>query len=225
MTEFKPKLNDNTETLSAEDKAKIREEVLRVEAAAQEAELKTPVVSKVGLTSKVATASDPVVDKRPVVNEAHMIDFNEFMQPATADKIKELNAKIDWSKVKDDDIFNDAIVAIDLKLPSYLDMKPRDPSIMFRWVNRKFNGEGGNRYEQMRSMGFINARPEDCATVFDKNRINVQDGGILCGDLILMKIPKLLLLGMYKATYNKSNKMFDNKAVHEKAKSVANARV
>lgn len=175
-----------------------------------------------GLTSQVAQATkdNVIVDKKPMVND-NAIDLNEFMQPATADVVKKLNDAIDWSKIKDDDIFHDAIVAIDLKLPSYLDVKPKDPSVMFRWVNRKFNGEGGNRYEQMRSMGFRNTEPDDCATKFDPNRINTQDGGILCGDLILMKIPKILLLGMYRANYNKSNKMFNSTNVNNEARNVA----
>jgi hypothetical protein len=155
--------------------------------------------------------------------EAKKLKFESFMHPATAKAIEELMARqdIDWSKVDERHILSDAIVALDLKLPAYLDIKLKDPVYMGMWVNRKFNGEGGNRYEAMKAIGFMNVDPSDCLGPFDPNRITCQDGGIMCGDLIFMKIPKPLLFGYYKNNYIKANKTFSRQNVHEQAKRAA----
>lgn len=84
-------------------------------------------------------------------------------------------------------VVDDEIIAKPLVDPDFTNVKPKNPNIRFRWVNRIHGNEGrGGRFEQAKASGFERAIPADCATAVSGHMI--KDGCIIYGDLILMKI-------------------------------------
>lgn len=167
--------------------------------------------NKVITTNNVLT-SPPVIDKPiPVAgDDVVKLDGDEFMRTLTPEERKNI------TDLTEDDILTDAVVAKDLTIPTYLDLKPVDPIYVFRWVNRKYDGDGGNRYEQMRSIGFMNAEIEDVDGKIDP-KVTQDSGGIVCGDVILMKIRKDIYYSYLKANIIKSNKLFNRQNVTKEA--------
>jgi hypothetical protein len=102
----------------------------------------------------------------------------------------------DLSKITEADILNlDFIDAKAFDIPAMLQVAPKDGNIRFRWVNFK-NYEGGN-YAMFKAIGFQNAKPEDIAGPLSEHLLK-EDGTIKWFDVILMKVPTLHLMGIYK---------------------------
>lgn len=88
---------------------------------------------------------------------------------------------------------DDNIVAKPLQQPDFVNLKPRNPNIAFRWVNRAAGG--GQRLDQMTAMGFALAVPTD---VVNLPPSLFRDGRIINGDLVLMKIDRKAYQGALK---------------------------
>ena len=102
----------------------------------------------------------------------------------------------DLSKLTEADILNlDFVNAQAFDIPAMLQVAPKDGNIRFRWVNFK-NYEGGN-YAMFKAIGFTNAKPEDVAGALSEHLLK-EDGTIKWFDVILMKVPTLHLMGIYK---------------------------
>jgi len=145
------------------------------------------------------------------VQEPAKIDVDSFMKTASEDDLNRLRA------LKESDILtSDMIVALDLQLPNFLDVRPKDPIYVLYWGNRKYDGEDGNRLEKLKSIGFVNACTEDIDSPLS-DRMNIDNGAIVSGDLILLKINKAILWGIYKANLQKANRIHTKKNVHREA--------
>lgn len=90
------------------------------------------------------------------------------------------------------------IEARPLVLPDYTDLRPRNPLLQFRWVNR-VAGEGQRMY-QMEAMGFIKVTSKDVVGPDGKPVPDylIKNGQIVYGDLVLMKISRKAYLGALK---------------------------
>lgn len=182
----------------------------------------------------ISIGSNIVVDKPPVVDGPEVTgrEHQELMRSASEtdlDKIRNLTEA---------DILTDAVVAVDMQMPSYLDVKPKDPIWAFRWVNRKHDStgkletkegsneklEGGNRYEQFKSNNWCNVTPDECAGKLD-SRLKYQDGAIVYQDVILMKINKATLFGIYKSNLIKANRTFSDSEVRKAAANKAQSEL
>jgi hypothetical protein len=83
----------------------------------------------------------------------------------------------------------DDIVARPLMLPDFVNIKPKNPEIAFRWVN--FKAGEGKRFNEATFQGFLPATPDDC-----ENHLGMaKDGRVINGDLMLMKIDRKKYLG------------------------------
>ena len=98
------------------------------------------------------------------------------------------------------------IVAKPLRAPNFLNLKPKNPSMSLFFGNRSVGEkESGLRYDQLISMGFVPAKPEDVVT----NEGHpcppsmCRDGRVMYGDLILLKIPRADYVGALK--WNEQN--------------------
>ena len=85
---------------------------------------------------------------------------------------------------------DEAIEARPLVLPDYTDLRPRNPLLQFRWVNR-VAGEGQRLY-QMEAMGFIKVTSKDVVGPDGKPipEYLIKNGQVVYGDLVLMKIER-----------------------------------
>ena len=84
-----------------------------------------------------------------------------------------------------------------LQLPDFVNVKPKNPGISFRWVNRSVGiKESTQRLDEMIFAGFVPATPAECQIPDQKGGYVpippnlIKDGKIIRGDLILMKIDK-----------------------------------
>lgn len=95
------------------------------------------------------------------------------------------------------------IEAKSFDVPAILQVKPKDASLRFRWVNFK-NEEGGN-YQKFKAIGYANATTEDVseATPIGENLL-IDGTTIKFYDVILMKIGVIRLMQAYKANIFKS---------------------
>ncbi len=93
---------------------------------------------------------------------------------------------------------DETIEARPLVLPDYTDLRPRNPLLQFRWVNR-VAGEGQRMY-QMEAMGFIKVTSKDVVGPDGKPVPDylIKNGQIVYGDLVLMKISRKAYLGALK---------------------------
>lgn len=96
------------------------------------------------------------------------------------------------------------IQAKSFDIAAMLQVKAKDPSVRFRWVNWK-NYEGGN-YAMFKSIGFQDATVEDVdETVTPIGEHLVKDGTtIKFYDVVLMKVNVFALMSAYKANIQKS---------------------
>jgi hypothetical protein len=122
------------------------------------------------------------------------------------------------------------IKATPLQMPDMLDVRAKDPSVAFRWVN--FKSEEGRRVSIHLGQGFQFAQQEDIANGVNINIANTMraamnnnsndknlnaNGWITCYDVVLMKIGKLRLLEAYEYNLQKSQRMVSRKGVKEAA--------
>jgi len=113
----------------------------------------------------------------------------------SAPKVRPATA-FDLSSITEADVLN--LPFIDAKsfdVPAMLQVKPKDGSLRFRWVNYR-NYEGGN-YAMFKAIGFTNATPEDVEGGVSDNLLK-EDGTVKWFDVILMKVDVLRLMGIYK---------------------------
>lgn len=104
-------------------------------------------------------------------------------------------------------LFDKSIVAKPLGVPQVCEIRIKDHTYRYRWVNR--DGLGGRIYTERKAQGFLNATTSDVEVM--SADVNTKDGEIRAGDLILMKIRA----DVYDAAI-KSNMV--------KAQTLANAR-
>lgn len=152
--------------------------------------------------------------KSPEINSTKVIDretVDSFMKTASEEDLNKLRA------LKESDILrSDMIVALDMKLPNFLDVRPKDPIYVLYWGNRKYDGEDGNRLEKLLSIGFMKATVDDIDSPLS-DRMQIDGAAIVSGDLILLKINKAILWGIYKANLLKANKIHTKQNVHKEA--------
>ena len=130
-------------------------------------------------------------------------------------------------ELTDDQILESAsLIAKPLSVPEHLNVKPKDPNYIFRWVNRR--GQDGSWYERMRAAGFLNATLEDCVGL--SSEIMVKDGAIISYDCILMKMNRLVYLSAIKNNQLRAEAMVSRKnilgaALGEGKKAIAEAGI
>ncbi len=98
------------------------------------------------------------------------------------------------------------IEAKPLRAPNFINLKPKNPNLSLFWGNRAVGEkESGLRYDQLISMGFIPAKPDDVTSMegMPCPPSICRDGRIMYGDLILLKIPRADYVGALK--WNEQN--------------------
>ena len=115
---------------------------------------------------------------------------------------------------------DEAIEARPLVLPDYTDLRPRNPLLKFRWVNR-VAGEGQRLY-QMEAMGFIKVTSKDVVGPDGKPvpEYLVKNGQIVYGDLVLMKISRKQYLGALKYNEQRAVDRISKAAFLKRAKKM-----
>lgn len=176
----------------------------------------------------ISAATNVVLDKPPVVDGPQVSgpEYNEFMVTASEEDLEKIR------NLSEGDILTDAVVAVDMRLPNLLDLKPKDPIWVFRWINRKHDSsgvmldgaEGGNRYETFKANGWTNVLPSEVAGQLPAH-IKVHANAVIYDDVILMKMRKDLYYGLIKNNLIKANRSFSDKAVREAAKNKAEAEI
>jgi hypothetical protein len=98
-----------------------------------------------------------------------------------------------------------------LQLPDFVNVKPKNPGVSFRWVNRSVGiKESTQRLDEMIFAGFVPARPDECMIPDQKGGHVpippnlIKDGKIIRGDLMLMKIDKKAYEGALKYNWQRS---------------------
>ena len=139
---------------------------------------------------------------RTVSKSPYQPDVQIIPPPSSADQNAGSQAKprpataVDMSNITESDILNlDFVDAKAFDIPAMLQVKPKDGNVRFRWVNFK-NYEGGN-YAMFKAIGFQNAKPEDVEGEVSEHLLK-EDGTIKWFDVVLMKVPVLHLMGIYK---------------------------
>ena len=95
----------------------------------------------------------------------------------------------------------DQIVAKPLRAPNFLNLKAKNPAMSLYWGNRAVGDDESHlRYDQLISMGFQPAKPDQVLTMDGKPcPPSIQrDGRIMYGDLILLIMPKVDYVGALK---------------------------
>jgi hypothetical protein len=144
--------------------------------------------------------------------------------------VKKSSVKLGPEAIGENLLGKGMIKAIPLQMPDMLDVRAKDPSVAFRWVN--FKSEEGRRVSIHLGQGFQFAQQEDIANGVNINIANTMraamnvnsgerntnaNGWITCYDVVLMKIDKLRLLGAYEYNLQKSQRMVSRKGVKEAA--------
>jgi hypothetical protein len=103
------------------------------------------------------------------------------------------------------------IEARPLQLPDFVNVKPKNPGVSFRWVNRSVGlKESTQRLDEMVFAGFVPVRPDEALVPDLKGGFKpippnlIKDGKIIRGDLILMKIDKVAYEGALKYNWERS---------------------
>ena len=88
------------------------------------------------------------------------------------------------------------IVAKPLVSPDFTKLKPVNPAMSLRMVNRL--ALGGQRFEEARVQGFIVCKPSDIIGMDKPGVMTIKDGTVTYGDLIAMMMRRLDYLGAIK---------------------------
>jgi hypothetical protein len=183
--------------------------------------LMEPARENKGITndSLMEILTNPVEDGIPVITDG--VEQN-FGPDISVKAVPKKNIKMDASAIDDSFLGKGIITAKPLSMPEMLAVKPKDPHIMFRWVNYK--SEEGSRVTRYQSMGFDIAAKED---IDGPLPMELKQGaiGIVCYDVVLMKIDKMRLLGAYEYNLQKSQRMVSRKGSHDKALETAVAQL
>lgn len=117
------------------------------------------------------------------------------------------------------------IEARPLQMPDFVNIKPKNPLLALRWVNRAA-GEG-QRLDQMTFAGFRPVRPDECV-IPDANKPGVmvaippsmqKNGQIIYGDLLCMAIDKKIYDGALKYNWSRAIQRMKPGANKETAQS------
>lgn len=139
----------------------------------------------------------PDVQVTPPPSSAQQNTGGDMVRPAT---------KIDLKHLDESMILGMPFIkARTFDIPAMLELKPKEDHIRFRWVNYK-NYEGGN-YAMFKAIGFANAEPKDVEGTISEHLLKAEDGTIKWFDVILMKVPVLHLMGIYKSNMIRSLNM------------------
>jgi len=158
------------------------------------------VKAQVGNTSGERAGFSRTVSKSPYQPDVQIIPPPSSADQNSGQQGKAFDARpaqpSDLSKLTEADILNlDFVDAKSFDIPAMLQVQPKDGNIRFRWVNFK-NYEGGN-YAMFKALGFQNAVPADVAGGLSEHLLK-EDGTIKWFDVVLMKVPVLHLMGIYK---------------------------
>lgn len=103
------------------------------------------------------------------------------------------------------------IEARPLQLPDFVNVKPKNPTHAFRWVNRAVGvAASTQRLDEMIFAGFVPVKPEEALIPNGKGGYVpvppnlIKNGQIIRGDLILMKIEKAAYDGALKYNWERS---------------------
>jgi len=94
-----------------------------------------------------------------------------------------------------------------LQLPDFVNVKPKNPGVSFRWVNRSVGvKESTQRLDEMVFAGFVPVRPDEALMPDGRPIMSnlIKDGKIIRGDLILMKIDRKAYEGALKYNWERS---------------------
>jgi hypothetical protein len=89
------------------------------------------------------------------------------------------------------------IVAKPLVSPDFTKLKPTNPAMILRGVNRL--ALGGQRFEEARVQGYVVCKPEDIVGMkTNPGVMTVKDNTVTYGDLIFMMMPRVDYIGAIK---------------------------
>lgn len=166
--------------------------------------------------------SNPVEDTPPIIGAGVEQDFGPLVSDESVRSVVKEQLEFDPKLIDEQWLGRGIIEAKPLSMPEMLSIKPKDPNIMFRWVNYK--SEEGSRVARHQSMGFTISTIED---IDGPLPMEIKQGaiGIICYDVVLMKIDKLRLLQAYEYNLQKSQRMVSRKGSHDKALETAVAQL
>jgi hypothetical protein len=94
-----------------------------------------------------------------------------------------------------------------LQMPDFVNLRPRNPNVAFRWINRSVGAAGSTqRLDEMIYAGFVPATAVDAVMPDGKPVMPnlIKDGKIIRGDLILCKIDRAQYEGALKYNWERS---------------------
>lgn len=139
------------------------------------------------------------------------------VQASAQNIVAATEAEISIEDLSEDDILRSAsIQAKPLSMVTSLDIKVKRKEYYYRWINRF--SQGAQRYGQAKAMGYVNATIEDV----EVSETALQDGCIIVGDLILMKMPKAEAYGAMKANMEKAIRATSKAELRKKGESFGN---
>src|SRR5216684_437135 len=104
------------------------------------------------------------------------------------------------------------IVAKPLVSPDFTKLKPTNPAMTLRGINRL--ALGGQRFEEAKVQGFIVCKPEDIVGMKEKPGVmTVKDGSVTYGDIIVMMMPRVDYIGAIKMNEQNARKRVSRAAV------------
>ena len=123
------------------------------------------------------------------------------------------------------------VTARPLQMPDFINIKPKNPGISLRWVNRAVGvAQSTQRLDEMVFAGFVPAKPEECHIPNGKGSFVsvptslVKGANIIRGDLILMKIDKVAYEGALKYNWERSvSRLHPDRQLQTGRKQLANA--
>lgn len=86
------------------------------------------------------------------------------------------------------------IVARPLVSPDFTNIKPKNPAMSLRGINRL--AMGGQRFEEAKIQGFVVCKPSDILEI--PNTMTVKDNTVIYGDLIYMMMTREKYVGALK---------------------------
>lgn len=143
--------------------------------------------------------------------------LEEQVQPKQEVKIESVpKDQVEFYQLSEDDILLDAsIVAKPLMMNESYKIKVRDPGL-YAYYWGEFKAKQGLRFSQLKAMGFVPASPDEIL----EHQASVQDGKLVLGDVMLLKMPKQKYMAHLKNNMMKSMDMMNP----QKAMNAAKAR-
>jgi hypothetical protein len=93
------------------------------------------------------------------------------------------------------------IIAKPLRQPNFIGIRPKNPNLSGYWGNRAVGEkESGLRYDQLISMGFRPAKPDELIMMNGQDVPNslIHEARVIYGDLIFLVIPRTEYVGALK---------------------------